>query len=96
VQELIDLSRLQGADPLPEQELVQVDRVVAEAVDRTRTLASAAGIALVRGGQRGLTVRGSESQLVTAVGNLHRERRALQPAGTRVAVAARQARAPSR
>ena len=56
MQELIDLSRLQGADPLPEPDPVQVDQVVAEAVDRTRTAAAARGIELVRGGERGLTV----------------------------------------
>jgi two-component system sensor histidine kinase SenX3 len=89
VQELIDLSRLQGADPLPEQDLVHVDRVVAEAVDRSRTLAAAAGIALVRGGQRGVTVRGSESQLVTALGNLIQNAVNYSPSGTRVAVAVR-------
>jgi two-component system, OmpR family, sensor histidine kinase SenX3 len=89
VQELIDLSRLQGADPLPEQQLVHLDRVVAEAVDRSRTLAAAAGIELVRGGARGLTVRGSESQLVTAVGNLLENAVHYSPAGTRVAVATR-------
>jgi two-component system sensor histidine kinase SenX3 len=91
VQELIDLSRLQGADPLPEQDLVRVDRVVAEAVDRTRTLAAAAGIDLVRGGQSGLTVRGSESQLVTALGNLIENAVHYSPSGTRVAVAVRAA-----
>jgi two-component system sensor histidine kinase SenX3 len=90
VQELIDLSRLQGADPLPEQDLVQVDSVVAEAVDRTRTLAGAAGITLVCGGQRGLAVRGSEAQLATALGNLIENAVHYSPSGTRVAVAARQ------
>ena len=50
VQELIDLSRLQGADPLPEQDLIAVDKVVAEAVDRARTTAAARGIEIVRGG----------------------------------------------
>jgi two-component system sensor histidine kinase SenX3 len=89
VQELIDLSRLQGADPLPEQELVPVDKVVAEAVDRTRTTAAARGIEIVRGGQRGLTVCGSESQLVTAVGNLIENAVHYSPEGTRVAVAVR-------
>ena len=89
VQELIDLSRLQGADPLPEQELVPVDKVVAEAVDRTRTTATARGIEIVRGGERGLTVRGSESQLVTAVGNLIENAVHYSPESTRVAVAVR-------
>jgi two-component system sensor histidine kinase SenX3 len=89
VQELIDLSRLQGADPLPEQELVPVDKVVAEAVDRTRTAAAAGGIEIVRGGQRGLSVCGSESQLVTAVGNLIENAVHYSPERTRVAVAVR-------
>ena len=87
VQELIDLSRLQGADPLPEATSVAVDRVVAEAVDRARTAATAAGIQIVRGGQRDLTVEGSESQLVTAVGNLIENAVHYSPDGTRVAVA---------
>jgi two-component system sensor histidine kinase SenX3 len=87
VQELLDLSRLQGGDPLPEQELVSVDRVVVEAVDRSRTAAAASGIALLRGGTPGLTVRGSEAQLVTAVGNLLDNAVHYSPEGTRVAVA---------
>ena len=87
VQELIDLSRLQGADPLPEATSVAVDRVVAEAVDRARTAATAAGIQIVRGGQRDLTVEGSESQLITAVCNLIENAVHYSPDGTRVAVA---------
>ncbi|MCW2680811.1 MAG: histidine kinase [Frankiales bacterium] len=90
VQELIDLSRLQGAEPLPEQEPVSVDHVVAEAIDRTRTAASAGAIEVVRGGQRGLTVSGSESQLVTAVGNLIENAVHYSPERTRVAVAVRE------
>ena len=89
VQELIDLSRLQGADPLPSPTLVPVDQVVAEAVDRTRTAASARGIEIVRGGERALTVRGSEKQLVTAVGNLIENAVHYSPERTRVAVAVR-------
>ena len=89
VQELIDLSRLQGADPLPEPTLVPVDQVVAEAVDRARTAASARGIEIIRGGERGLTVRGSESQLITAVGNLIENAVHYSPESTRVAVAVR-------
>ena len=90
VQELLDLSRLQGADPLPEPEPVSVDRVVAEAVDRARTAAAAAGIRVVRGGARGLTVLGSETQLVTALGNLIENAVHYSPDGTQVAVAVRE------
>lgn len=89
VQELIDLSRLQGADPLPEAKVVPIDRVVAEAVDRARTAAAALGIEIVRGGEPDLTVEGSESQLVTAVGNLIENAVHYSPERTRVAVAVR-------
>jgi len=90
VQELIDLSRLQGADPLPQTSAVSVDRVVAEAVDRSRTTAGARGIRIVRGGQRGLTVEGSEAQLVTALGNLIENAVHYSPDRTQVAVASRE------
>jgi two-component system sensor histidine kinase SenX3 len=89
VQELLDLSRLQGADPLPEQQPVAVDRVVAEALDRTRTLAAAADIDVVTGGEPGLVVLGSESQLVTAVANLLENAVHYSPPRTRVAVGVR-------
>jgi two-component system response regulator RegX3 len=70
VQELIDLSRLQGADPMPAATTVEVDRVLAEAVDRTRTTAQARSITLTVTGDPGLTLQGNEQQLVTAVVNL--------------------------
>ncbi|MDP9101984.1 MAG: ATP-binding protein [Actinomycetota bacterium] len=89
VQELIDLSRLQGADPLPEPAPVAVDRVVAEAVDRTRTAATARGVEIVCGGAAGLMVQGSESQLVTAVANLLDNAVAYSAERTRVAVGVR-------
>lgn len=89
VAELIELSRLQGAEPLPTPAVVSVDAVVAEAVDRVRLAADAAGIAVVAGGQRRLAVRGSESQLVTALVNLIDNAVAYSPAGTRVAVGVR-------
>src|SRR2546430_14650521 len=70
VSELLDLTRLQGGEPLPEPAPVSVDRIVAEVIDRTRTPASAKGIEVGFAGMRGLTVYGSESQLMTAVANL--------------------------
>jgi two-component system sensor histidine kinase SenX3 len=89
VQELIELSRLQGADPLPALAVVSVDGVIAEAVDRTRLAAESAGIAVVSGGERRLTVQGSETQLVTALVNLVDNAVAYSPSGTRVAVGSR-------
>lgn len=89
VREVIDLSRLQGADPLPEPRPVEVDTVIAEATDRTRTAANAKRIAIAVGGTAGLVVRGDESQLATALTNLLANAVAYSPDETRIAVAAR-------
>jgi two-component system sensor histidine kinase SenX3 len=89
VAELIELSRLQGAEPLPSPAVVVVDEIVAEAVDRTRLAAESAGIVVVSGGQGRLAVRGNEAQLVTALVNLVDNAIAYSPEGTRVAVGTR-------
>ena len=89
VAELIELSRLQGAEPLPSPAVVDVDEVVAEALDRTRLAAESAGITVVSGGQGRLTVRGNEAQLVTALVNLVDNAVAYSPEGTRIAVGTR-------
>ncbi|GAA0483692.1 two-component sensor histidine kinase [Paractinoplanes deccanensis] len=70
VNELLELSRLQGAEPLPTPEPVAVDWVIAEVIDRTRTTASAKNIEVVYSGPKGATVYGSDSQVATAVTNL--------------------------
>jgi len=70
VNELLELTRLQGAEPLPAPEPVAIDWVVAEVIDRTRTAASARSIEVDVTGDRGLTVYGSDSQIATAVANL--------------------------
>ncbi|MEU7956534.1 sensor histidine kinase [Micromonospora humida] len=70
VQELLELTRLQGAEPQPAPEPVAVDWVIAEVLDRTRTSATARRVQVVTEGQRGLTAYGSDSQLATAVSNL--------------------------
>jgi len=89
VSELLELGRLQGAEPLPEPLPVCVDRIVAEVLDRTRTPAAARDIELVVVGRRGLTVYGSESQLATAVVNLVENAVAYSPEGTRVTIGTR-------
>src|SRR5262249_26785004 len=86
VTELMELSRLQGAEPLPELEPVAVDRIVTEVIDRTRTPAAAKNIEVQVSGARGLTVYGSESQLVTAVTNLVENAIAYSPAETSVTI----------
>ena len=70
VQEIIDLSRLQEPDALVEPEIVAVDDVVAEAVDRVRVEAQSRKVTLVLGGTKGVKVYGDRALLTTAVRNL--------------------------
>jgi two-component system, OmpR family, sensor histidine kinase SenX3 len=86
VQDVIELSRLQGHDPLGSPALVQLDSVVAEAVDRARLMAEARQISLVCGGAHGLAVMGDPRQLATALGNLVDNAARYGPVGSRVAI----------
>jgi two-component system sensor histidine kinase SenX3 len=70
VGDLVDLSRLQGDDPMLSAEPVDIDAVVSEAVDAMRTTAQAKEIAIRVGGEHGLAVYGVESQLTAALRNL--------------------------
>jgi two-component system, OmpR family, sensor histidine kinase SenX3 len=89
VKELLELSRLQGAEPLPIPLPVAVNRIVHEVIDRTGTAAAAKNIDLHFVGTRGLTVYGNEVQLVTAVANLVENAIAYSPEETKVTVDAR-------
>lgn len=89
VQELLELTRLQGAEPQPAPEPVSVDWVIAEVIDRTRTGATARHVEIVVDGQRGLTVYGSDSQLATALANLVENAINYSGEGTTVRVTAR-------
>jgi two-component system sensor histidine kinase SenX3 len=90
VQELIDLSRLQGAEPMRKANAVLVGAILTEAVDRTRLAAHASEIEVVaQVDDPALAVRGDERQLATAVANLIDNAVAYSPARTRVAVTAR-------
>ncbi|WP_067653769.1 sensor histidine kinase [Nocardia harenae] len=86
VTELIALSRLQGAEKLPELEVVDVDTVVNSAVDRSRTAAEAAGITVSTDRPSGLEVLGDETLLVTALSNLVENAIAYSPTGSHVSV----------
>ncbi len=89
VNDLVDLSRLQSVDPMKSAEPVEIDRVVSEAVDATKLLASAREIDVAVGERSGAVVHGDEPQLVTALRNLIMNAIVYSPAGTRVAVATR-------
>ena len=91
VSELLELTRLQGAEPLPTPEPVAVDWVIAEVIDRTRTTSSAKNIEVVYTGPKGATVYGSDSQVATAVTNLVENAIAYSGEDTKVEITMRQA-----
>ncbi|MGN6334263.1 MAG: sensor histidine kinase [Motilibacteraceae bacterium] len=89
IQDIIDLSRLQGQDALAEPHPVELDHVVVDAVDAVRLAAQAKDIRIVTGGDSGATVLGDEQLLVTALRNLVDNAVNYSPEGTRVAVSVR-------
>lgn len=84
VNELLELSRVQGAEPLPEPKPVSVAWLVSEVLDRARTGAAAKRIELAVSGEQDLTVYGSDSQLATALANLVDNAVTYSPEGSRV------------
>ena len=70
VQEIIELSRVQGTSALPDAEPVEIDDVVEEAVALNRNFALGSTIDIAVGGTEGLRVFGSASMLTTALSNL--------------------------
>ena len=86
VNELIALSRLQGADPLPDLAVVEIDAVVQETVSRTATAAERAGITVIADSPSGLLVRGDRALLVTALTNLVDNAINYSTAGTQVSI----------
>jgi two-component system, OmpR family, sensor histidine kinase SenX3 len=86
VQDLIMLSRIQAAEPVPDPRPILIEEVVAEAVDRCRMRASARGISLEVVGEAGIAVLGDEDLLVTALRNLLENAIAYSPDKTRVLI----------
>ena len=70
VQQIIELSRLQGDDPLEAPVPVSVDDVIGAAVDASAIDADTRRISLVSGGTHGLEVFGNAEQVSAAVANL--------------------------
>jgi two-component system sensor histidine kinase SenX3 len=88
VQDLITLSRIQAAEPIPDPNPVDLGAVVAEALDRCRMKASARGIELAATCDEPLVVLGDEDLLITALRNLLENAVAYSPEKTRVVVSA--------
>lgn len=70
VSELISLSKLQGAEALPEMEPLDLDEVIDEAITRNQLAADSHHNQLTRGDSAGVKVMGDKSLLVTAISNL--------------------------
>jgi two-component system, OmpR family, sensor histidine kinase SenX3 len=89
VTELIALSRLQGAEPLPELATVEVDEVVREALDRCRLAAESADIRITVDPPSGLLLDGDATLLITALSNLVDNAVSYSPQGSPVSVSRR-------
>lgn len=89
VGELIELSRLQGAERLPDLGAVDVDTVVAEALSRYKVAADNADIAITTDAPSGYRVLGDQSLLVTAIANLVSNAIAYSPHGSSVSISRR-------
>jgi two-component system sensor histidine kinase SenX3 len=83
---IMNLSRLQAADEFTDEREVAVDEIVASAVEAHAIQAGSAGVEIVRGGDRGLFVRGDAQVLGEAVGNLIANAIAYSPKGSNVGV----------
>ena len=89
VGELIDLSRLQGAERLPDLTAVDVDTVVAEAISRHKVAADNADIQVITDVPSGYRVLGDQTLLVTAMANLVSNGIAYSPYGSTVSISRR-------
>ena len=89
VGELIELSRLQGAERLPDLVSVGVDTVVQEAISRHKVMADNAEITVGTDEPSGFRVLGDQALLVTAVANLISNAIAYSPNGSTVSISRR-------
>ncbi|HEX7350699.1 sensor histidine kinase [Brachybacterium sp.] len=89
VQEIIELSRVQGNSALPDAEPVDIDDVVESAVSLNRNFALGSKIEVSVGGAAGLQVFGSAAMLTTALSNLISNAISYSDPRTRVGVSVR-------
>ena len=89
VAELIELSRLQGAERLSNVTDVDIDAVVSEAIARHKVAAENANIEIRTDAPSGLRVLGDQTLLVTALANLVSNAIAYSPRGSLVSISRR-------
>ncbi|KUI10089.1 histidine kinase [Mycolicibacterium acapulense] len=87
--ELIELSRLQGAERLPDLAAVDVDTVVSEALSRHKVPADNADIKITTDAPTGFRALGDQALLVTAIANLVSNAIAYSPHGSSVSISRR-------
>jgi two-component system sensor histidine kinase SenX3 len=85
-QEIIELSRLQAADALTRPQVVEIDHVVALAIDQNKVAADSSRVTIVSGGDAGAEVYGDEPLLAVALHNLIANAVQYSPKGSRVGV----------
>ncbi len=89
VQQVIELSRLQGDEPIESPHTMAIDHVVTVAVDTSAIDAGAKRIQVVAEGEHGLEVFGNDEQVTAAVANLVANAVAYSEEGSTVLVRAR-------
>ena len=89
VQEIIELSRVQGSSALVNADEISMRDVAAAAVSHNATLAAAHSIRMVNHAQEDLFVYGSQTMLVTALSNLISNALSYSPPDTTVTISSR-------
>ncbi|XAS69635.1 ATP-binding protein [Micrococcaceae bacterium Sec5.7] len=89
VQDIIELSRLQGANVAQQGHPVDINTVITEAVDRSQLPAESKNIEIVIGGRVDAMVYGDQDLLVTALRNLIDNAIRYSPENTRVGIGVR-------
>jgi two-component system sensor histidine kinase SenX3 len=89
VQDIIELSRLQGANVTTQGGPVDINAVIADAVDRSQLPAESKNISIVVGGRTEGTVFGDQDLLVTALRNLIDNAIRYSPPNSRVGIGVR-------
>lgn len=88
-QDIIELSRLQGANVAQQGQPVDINAVIAEAVDCSQLTAESKNIEIVIGGKVEAIVYGDQGLLVTALRNLIDNAIRYSPERTRIGIGAR-------